>query len=132
MRHEENHMCRHVCRHRTTCAWALVLGLAALIWQAPRAPSPWTFPHLGGRLLVPPPTHRQLGGLRDELGKKGVVVDIDLLQDAPGSCKRWARRTREVLGAGRVYPQRRYAEAGPVAGRVPARPGHEQLRAKRQ
>ena len=78
MRHEENHMCRHVCRHRTTCAWALVLGLAALIWQAPRAPSPWTFPHLGGRLLVPPPAHRQLGGLRDELGKKGVVVDIDL------------------------------------------------------
>ena len=39
-----------------------------------------------------------------------------------------SRRT----GAGRVHPQRRYAEARPVAGRVPESPGHEHLRTKHQ
>jgi len=40
--------------------------------------------HLGRRLLVPAPTDRQLGGLRDDLGKKGVVLDLDLLQIPQG------------------------------------------------
>src|SRR5262249_47190651 len=82
---EENHMCRHVCRHRATCAWAIVLGLVVLVMAGPTSvqlvdiPATW-----GGDFWFRPRLTGSWGGLRDELGKKGVVVDIDLLQTLQG------------------------------------------------
>ena len=46
-----------------------------------------------------------------------MVLDIDLVADASGRGERRAGRSRDVLGHGRVHPQRRYAEARPLAGR---------------
>src|SRR5215475_2194906 len=85
MRHEENHMCRHVCRHRATCTWAIVLGLAVLVMAGPTSAQPVDIPPTwGGDFWSRPRLTGSWGGLRDELGKKGVVVDIDLLQIPQG------------------------------------------------
>src|SRR5215813_689436 len=85
MRHEENHMCRHVCRHRATCTWAMVLGLVVLIMAGSTSAQPVDIPPTwGGDFWSRPRLTGSWGGLRDELGKKGVVVDIDLLQIPQG------------------------------------------------
>ena len=85
MRHKENHRYRHVSMYRTTGVWALVLALVLLGMADSTSAQPVDIPATwGGRLLVPPPAHRQLGGLRDELGKHGVVLDVDLLQTLQG------------------------------------------------
>ena len=79
----------------------------------------WTRPRLTGDWF----------GLRDDLGKKGVVLDVDLLQTPQGVIdRRYATRGREVLGPGRVHAQRRHGEARALAGRLPQRHGDEQLR----
>ena len=55
MRYEENHMCRHVCRHHATCAWALVLGLVVLVMAGPTRAQPVDIPPtwaLRGRFFI--------------------------------------------------------------------------------
>jgi porin len=85
MRQEENHRCRHVCRHRVTCAWAFVLALVLLVMAGPTHAQPVDIPPTwGGDVWSRPRLTGSWGGLRDELGKKGVVVDIDLLQIPQG------------------------------------------------
>jgi porin len=85
MRLEENHMRRHICMHRATCAWAIVLGLVVLIMAGPASAQPVDIPPTwGGDLWYRPRLTGNWGGLRDELGKKGVVLDIDLLQTLQG------------------------------------------------
>jgi porin len=70
---------------RTTCAWAIVLGLVVLLMGSPvRAqlvdiPATW-----GGDVWSRPRLTGTWGRLRDELGKKGVVLDVDLLQTLQG------------------------------------------------
>src|SRR5262252_1229538 len=81
MRHEENHMCRHVCRHRAACAWAIVLSLAVLLMAGPTSAQPVDIPPTwGGDFWSRPRLTGSWGGLRDALGTKGVVLDLDLLQ----------------------------------------------------
>ena len=58
MRHKENHMRLHVCIHRATYAWAIVLGLIVLVMASPTHAQPVDIPLPGGRLLVPPPADR--------------------------------------------------------------------------
>ena len=80
---EENPMSLHVSIHRATCTWAIVLGLVVLVMVRSVNAQPVDIPATWGR-LVPTPAHRQLGGLRDGSGKKGVVLDVDLLQTLQG------------------------------------------------
>src|SRR5262245_37565460 len=42
--HEEYHMRLHVCMHRATCAWALILGLVMLIMAGPTSAQPVDIP----------------------------------------------------------------------------------------
>jgi hypothetical protein len=70
----------HIYMYRATCVWATVLALVLLVMTGPTRAQLVDIPATWGRLLVPSPADRQLGGLRDELGKKGVVLDVDLLQ----------------------------------------------------
>jgi len=82
---KENHMSLHVCMHRATCAWAIVLGLALLIMAGPASAQPVDIPATwGGDFWSRPRLTGSWGGLRDELGKKGVVLDVDLLQTLQG------------------------------------------------
>src|SRR5262245_3331822 len=85
MRYKENHMRLHVYIHRATRVWATVLGLVLLIMAGPTSAQPVDIPPTwGGDLWSRPRLTGSWGGLRDELGKKGVVVDIDLLQTPQG------------------------------------------------
>jgi hypothetical protein len=128
MRHEENYMRLHVCMHRVTSAWAIVLGLIVLVIAGPASAQPVDIPATwGGDFWSRPRLTGSWGGLRDELGKKGVVLDIDLLQ------------TPQVVASGGRDEVGRYwglpsttlnvdtRELGLVAGRLPQSPGHEQL-----
>jgi porin len=82
---EENHMRLHISMHRATCAWALVLGLVVLVMAGPTSAQPVEIPATwGGDIWSRPRLTGSWGGLRNELGKKGVVVDIDLLQTPQG------------------------------------------------
>jgi porin len=82
---KENHMRLHVCMPRATCAWAIVLGLVVLIMAVPASAQPVDIPTTwGGDFWSRPRLTGSWGGLRDELGKKGVVLDIDLLQTLQG------------------------------------------------
>ena len=82
---KENHMRLHVCIHRATCAWAIVLGLVLLVMAGPASAQPVDIPATwGGDFWSRPRLTGDWGGLRDELGKKGVVLDIDLLQTLQG------------------------------------------------
>ena len=123
----------HVCMPRVTCAWALVLGLVLLAMAGPTRAQPVDIPATwGGDFWYRPRLTGDWGGLRDELGKKGVVLDVDLLQTLQGVASGGRNEVATYWGHGRVYPQRRYAEARPLAGRVPARPGPQQLRPEHQ
>jgi porin len=85
MRLKENHMRRHICMHRATCAWAIVLGLVVLVMAGPASAQPVDIPPTwGGDFWYRPRLTGNWGGLRDELGKQGVVLDIDLLQTLQG------------------------------------------------
>ena len=82
---EENHMRLHVYMHRATCAWAIVLGLVALVMGSPVHAQPVDIPATwGGDFWSRPRLTGSWGGLRDTLGKKGVVLDVDLLQTLQG------------------------------------------------
>src|SRR5499426_3120248 len=85
MRYKENHMRLHVYIHRATRVWATVLGLVLLVMAGPTSAQPVDIPPTwGGDFWSRPRLTGSWGGLRDELGKKGVVVDIDLLQTPQG------------------------------------------------
>jgi porin len=78
---EENHMSLHVSMQRAAGAWAMVLGLVVLAMVRPVHAQPVPIPATwGGDFGSRPRLTGSWGGLRDELGKKGVVLDIDLLQ----------------------------------------------------
>ena len=60
-------------------AWLFILSLAFLAPNAARA-QPYDVPATwGGDILTRPRLTGDWGGVRDELGKKGVVLDVDLL-----------------------------------------------------
>src|SRR5262247_213376 len=82
---EENHMRLHAFMHRATCTWAIVLGLVVLVMVSPVNAQPVDTPATwGGDFWSRPRLTGSWGGLRDELGKKGVVLDLDLLQTPQG------------------------------------------------
>ena len=70
-------MSPHVSIHRATCTWAIVLGLVVLVMVRPECATRRYPCHLGAT-SGPDPGSPAAGGLRDELGKKGVVLDVDL------------------------------------------------------
>ena len=75
----------HVCIHRATHAWAIVLALVLLVMASTTSAQPVDIPATwGGDFGSRPRLTGSWGGLRDELGKKGVVLDIDLLQIPQG------------------------------------------------
>ena len=79
--YEENHMHLPIYRHRATCAWAIVLALVLLVMTGPASAQPVDIPVTwGGDFWSRPRLTGSWGGLWDELGKKGVVLDLDLLQ----------------------------------------------------
>ena len=67
--------------------------------RAPRARNPWTSPPPGAATLVPPRLTGSWGGLRDELGKKGVVLDVDVLETPQGVVSGGRDTGWDVLGA---------------------------------
>src|SRR5262244_3287793 len=85
MSHEEHPIRLHVSIHRATCAWVMVLGLVVLLMVGPASAQPVDIPATwGGDFWSRPRLTGNWGGLRDELGKKGVVLDVDLLQTLQG------------------------------------------------
>ena len=75
----------YVSMHRATCAWAIALALVLLGMAGPTRAQPVDIPTTwGGDFWSRPRLTGSWGGLRDELGKKGVVLDIDLLQTLQG------------------------------------------------
>jgi porin len=61
-------------------AWMILLGLALLVAPGPASAQPVEIPATwGGDFWSRPRLTGNWGGLRDELGKKGVVFDVDLL-----------------------------------------------------
>jgi len=78
-------MSLHIGMHRATCAWAIVLGLVVLVMAVPASAQPVAVPETwGGDLWSRPRLTGSWGGLRDELGKKGVVFDVDVLLTPQG------------------------------------------------
>src|SRR5262245_40165134 len=85
MPYKENHMRLHVSIHRATRVWATVLGLVLLVMTGSTHAQPVDIPPTwGGDFWSRPRLTGSWGGLRDELGKKGVVLDVDLLQTLQG------------------------------------------------
>ena len=75
----------HVKRYPSRIAGAFVLGLALLILSGPAGAQPVDVPPTwGGSFLDRPRLTGSWFGLRDEMGKKGVVLDVDLLQFPQG------------------------------------------------
>lgn len=73
-------------RNRSRSAGALVLGLALLILSGPVSAQPVDIPPTwGGTFLDRPRLTGDWFGLRDEMGKKGIVLDLDLLQFPQGN-----------------------------------------------
>ena len=85
MRVEEHPLRRSVSLDHAPWAWAMVVGLVVLVLarlvdaQPIDIPATW-----GGDVWSRPRLTGTWGGLRDELGKKGVVLDVDLLQTLQG------------------------------------------------
>ena len=70
---------------RATGVWAIVLGLVLLSMAGPTSAQPVDIPATwGGDVWSRPRLTGNWGGLRDDLGKKGVVLDVDLLQTLQG------------------------------------------------
>src|SRR5262249_18755426 len=82
---EEHPMRLSVSIYHPTWAWVMVVGLVMLALALPVAaqavdiPATW-----GGDFWSRPRLTGSWGGLRDELGQKGVVLDVDLLQTLQG------------------------------------------------
>jgi len=67
------------------CAWIVVLGLALLAAPAPASAQPVPVPKTwGGDVLSRERFTGSWGGFRDEMGKKGVVFDADLILTPQG------------------------------------------------
>jgi len=87
----------HVCMPHATCAWALVLGLVVLVMAGPTRAQPVDIPPTwGGDVWSRPRLTGDWGGLRDELGKKGVVLDVDLLQTLQGVATAGGTKSRRT------------------------------------
>ena len=70
---------------RGTLAGAIGIGLIACVIVSPAGAQPVAVPETwGGDLWSRPRLTGSWGGLRDELGKKGVVLDVDLLLSPQG------------------------------------------------
>jgi porin len=66
--------------YRRRAAWAFVVGF--VLWAVPQASSAQPYPtpdKWGGDILSRPRLTGDWGGLRDDLAKKGVLLDVDLL-----------------------------------------------------
>lgn len=75
----------HSCTHRIIYPWTLALGLVLLALAGPAHAQPVDIPATwGGDFWYRPRLTGDWGGLRDDLGKKGVVLDVDLLQTLQG------------------------------------------------
>ncbi len=73
-------MMRVVCGNRCVTVWLLFVGFALLAAPDPARAQPVEVPATwGGDILSRPRLTGDWGGLRDDLGKKGVVFDVDLL-----------------------------------------------------
>jgi porin len=71
---------REVCTNNSLKAWLLLVGLALLVAPDPAGAQPYDLPDTwGGDILSRPRLTGDWDGLRDELGKKGIVLDVDLL-----------------------------------------------------
>jgi hypothetical protein len=69
---------RAVVANTGLAAWTLFLGLAVLVAPDAAKAQPYVVPPTwGGDLLSRPRLTGDWGGLRDEPGKKGVVLDVD-------------------------------------------------------
>lgn len=78
-------MSSHVGRQSARCACGVILGLALLVMAGPASAQPVAVPETwGGDLWSRPRLTGSWGGLRDELGKKGVVFDVDVLLTPQG------------------------------------------------
>ena len=85
MPQKEHHLPLHVSMYRATCLWALVLTLVLLGMADATSAQPVDIPATwGGDFRYRPRLTGDWGGLRDELGTKGVVLDVDLLQTLQG------------------------------------------------
>jgi porin len=74
-------MSLYVSMHRATGVWAIALGLVVLVMVGPVHAQPVDIPATwGGDFGSRPRLTGSWRGLRDELGKRGVVLDLDLLQ----------------------------------------------------
>ncbi len=72
-------------RYRIRSAGALGLGLALLVLSGPTGAQPVDIPPTwGGTFLDRPRLTGDWFGIRDEMGKKGIVLDLDLLQFPQG------------------------------------------------
>ena len=71
MSHKENHMSLHVCMHRVTCAWAIVLGLVLLVMAGPTSAQPVDIPATwGGDFWSRPRLTGSWGGCGTNSGRK--------------------------------------------------------------
>ena len=71
---------RLICRSVRLTSSIVLVGLALLVAAAPASAQPVDVPATwGGDVSSRPRLTGDWGGLRDELGKKGVVFDVDLL-----------------------------------------------------
>ena len=78
-------MSSQINRHRAWDAGAVILGLALLVLAGPASAQPVAAPDTyGGDLWSRPRLTGNWGGLRDELAKKGVVFDVDMLLTPQG------------------------------------------------
>ena len=133
MSHKENHMRLHVCMHRVTCAWAIILGLVLLVMAGPTSAQPVDIPATwGGDFWSRPRLTGSWGGLRDELGKKGVVLDIDLLQTLQGVASGGRNEVATLWGLAEYTLNVDTQKLGLWPGGFLRVSGHEQLRAKHQ
>ena len=72
-------------RHRAGATAAIFVALGLLILSAPAGAQPVDVPPTwGGSFWERPRLTGSWFGLRDELGKKGIVLDVDLLQVPQG------------------------------------------------
>jgi hypothetical protein len=101
-------------------AWMALLGLLLLVPAAIASAQPYDVPPTwGGDLWSRPRLSGSWFGVRDELGKKGVVFDVDLLL-TPQSVMMGGHDTgSEFWGKRRLHAQCRYRQARALAGWFP-------------
>jgi porin len=81
------------------CGWMVLLGLAFPLAPNPASAQPVDIPLTwGGGFLTRPRLTGSWDGLRDELGKKGVVLDIDMLLTPQGVASGGRSRSAELWG----------------------------------